>query len=68
MKHMPDEPTPDPVREPGTTGATGGRSITGEVHEPRDHDDDSANGSQSLEQRPMPDPHRDRDPSNHGSR
>jgi hypothetical protein len=68
MNPTPAEPTPDPVKEPGTKGATGGPSITGSVDMPRDLDDDSVNGSQNLEQRVAPDPFRDRDPSNHGSR
>ena len=67
MNPTPAQPTPDPVQEPATTGATGGASITGEVHEPGEHDDDSANGSGSLEQRVAPNPFRDRDPSNHGT-
>jgi len=64
----PSEPTPDPALEPGTKGATGGPSITGEARGPRDLDDDSVNGSQNLEQKLKPDAHRDADPSNHGSR
>ena len=64
----PAQPTPDPVQEPGTKGATGGASITGEVHVRRDHDDDSANGSQNLEQELEPDAFRTRDPGTHGSR
>lgn len=66
MHPTPNQPVPDPVKEPGTISATGGPSITGEVHEPGDHDDDSANGSQSLEQPLAPNPHRERDPSHHG--
>ncbi|WP_076071131.1 hypothetical protein [Sphingomonas montana] len=68
MTSTPAEPTPDPVKEPGTKGATGGPSVTGEVHMPRDYDDDSVNGSLNLEQKVAPDAFRDKDPSNHGSR